>query len=227
MECSFAGIGDRAKYILIREGIEIDRKRIGEHRITKSELGISESSFLVGMVASLKPQKLPLDFVRAAALIKERLPETNFVLIGDGYLRKKVENLVEKLRLKSNFSILGWREDALEIISLFDVFVLTSVWEGLPIVLLEAMYMDKPIVATAVDGVKELISDGENGFLVKAGDYQNLAQRTVKLLENASLRDLFVSRNRINILRRFDISLMVKQTEALYLNLGEGKAYVN
>ena len=212
------GIGRKDKYILIREGVDIDTKAFKEHRINRVNLGIPEDVPLVGMVACLKAQKSPLDFVSAAALVKEVIPRANFVLVGDGPLRREVENLARELGLNGNFFILGWRDDAVGIISLTDMVVLTSLWEGLPIALLEAMHLDKPIVATRVDGIKELIRDGENGFLAEAGDYGNLAKGIVRLIENENLRSLFASRSRIQILPQFSLPQMIRQTEMLYLD---------
>jgi glycosyltransferase involved in cell wall biosynthesis len=217
-----AGIGCREKYILIREGIEVNKDELSKHIITKNELGFPESSFLIGMVSCLKAQKSPLDFVKAAALIKEEIPGVYFVLVGDGPLRRKVEQLRRRLGLKDNFLVLGWREDVMDIIPLFDAVVLTSLWEGLPISLLEAVYFGKPIVATNVDGIKELIRDGENGFLVEPGNYRLLSRRVIQLLENKSLCDSFVLRSRNEVLPRFDLASTIGQTERLYFELMEG-----
>ncbi|MCM8798319.1 MAG: glycosyltransferase family 4 protein [Candidatus Omnitrophica bacterium] len=217
-----ARIGSKEKYVLIREGIEINRDKIPSPNISRDRLGIADYSHLIGMVACLKAQKAPLDFVKMAYLVKQRFSKAKFALVGGGPLYGKVERLVKKLNLENNLFIFGWREDACELISLFDIFVLTSVWEGLPLVILEAMALKKPIVATKVDGIKELIKDGENGFLIEPGDYSGFAQKVILLLEDENLRKKISESDNSKILSQFNLDLMVKQTENLYLNLMEG-----
>ncbi|MCM8784397.1 MAG: glycosyltransferase family 4 protein [Candidatus Omnitrophica bacterium] len=218
-----AGIGYYEKYVLIREGIEVDRGGIFSSDILYNRL--REVSPIMGMVACLKKQKAPFDFVKMASLVKKRFPEAKFVLVGGGPLYKKVERLIRRLGLENNFFLLGWREDVLKIISFLDIVVLTSLWEGLPLVILEAMALKKPIVATRVDGIKELIRDGENGFLVEPGDYCGLAQRVIFLLENKKLQISFVERNQ-EILSKYNLSSMIKLTEELYYKL-MGVSYVH
>ncbi|MCM8784043.1 MAG: glycosyltransferase family 4 protein [Candidatus Omnitrophica bacterium] len=215
-----AKIGSEDRYILIREGIEIVKQK--QKKSLYNRLNISYSFPLIGMVACLKPQKAPLDFVKGAFLVKKRFPKAKFILVGGGPLYKEVKRLIRRLNLENNFSLLGWREDAIEIISLFDIFVLTSIWEGLPLVILEAMSLGKPIVATDVDGIRELIEDGENGFLVEPGDYYNLAQKIMFILEEENLRKKFTDRNiYTETLSKFNLDLMTRETENLYSKMLE------
>jgi glycosyltransferase involved in cell wall biosynthesis len=215
-------IGTPDKYILIKEGISPDDIVISEHKIRKEDLNIPASSRLVIMISCLKKQKSPLDFIKAAALVANVKEDVRFILVGDGPLRGKAERLIRKLKLENKFLILGWREDALDIASLSDVITLTSLWEGLPIALLEAMYLNKPIVATAADGVNELIKDGENGYLVNPEDYFSLANRINELLDNKELAASFAERSRINIMPNYEISRMTGKSEELYMNLAGG-----
>src|SRR6185295_9622530 len=101
---------------------------------------------VVGMIAPLKPQKAPLDYVRLAALVCRVRPEAQFLLIGDGELRAEVEAAKRRHELGNKFRLLGWRRDIAEILQSLDVFVLTSRWEGLPRVYLEALASGRPIV---------------------------------------------------------------------------------
>ncbi|MBN3037907.1 MAG: glycosyltransferase family 4 protein, partial [Candidatus Omnitrophica bacterium] len=179
-------IGRKNKYALIPYGIESKYflKPNVEKKKKKKELGLDEDTQLVGMVACFKPQKSPLDFVRVASLIIEKRPKTHFIMVGDGILRKSVERLIEKSRLKDNFILTGWRRDIAELMSCLDVLTLTSLWEGFPIVFLEGMYSKLPIVAYDVDGVREVINEGVNGFLVRPGDIDTMASRIEELLGN-------------------------------------------
>ncbi len=215
-------IGTSDKYTLIREGISPDDMVKSRRKLRKEDLNIPVDSRLVIMVGCLKKQKSPLDFIKAAALVVDRKEDIRFILVGDGPLRAKVEKLIRKLRLENKFLMLGWREDVLDIISLSDVITLTSLWEGLPIALLEAMYLNKPIVATAVDGVNELIKNRENGYLVNPGDYFSLANRITELIVNKELAVSFAQRSRINIIPNYEISRMTEKSEELYMNLSGG-----
>ena len=143
---------------------------------------------VVGMVACFKPQKNPLDFVRMAALVKEKCPGTRFILVGDGELRPDIEKLIEEKGLKNDVILTGWRYDVAKLLYAFDVFVLTSLFEGLPRVLPQAMCAKLPLVATAVDGSREAVKHGENGFLVKPKDPVEMAARICELFADAELR---------------------------------------
>ncbi|UCC66020.1 MAG: glycosyltransferase, partial [Deltaproteobacteria bacterium] len=135
------------KVILIRSGIELEEFKgvsvSGAEK--KAELGVDPALPLITMVGCLKPQKAPLDYVEVAHLVLQR-KEANFILVGDGVLREKVEKKAEGLGLKGQFRLLGWRRDVPEILAATDIFVLTSLWEGLPRVLPQAMAMGIPIV---------------------------------------------------------------------------------
>ncbi|MFC1698427.1 glycosyltransferase family 4 protein [Candidatus Omnitrophota bacterium] len=177
------------KYTLIRYGIETNQFSNCDIDIKqkKKQLGLSQDAPIVGMVACLKPQKSPQDFVRAAALVLKKNPQTQFLLIGDGILRKKVERAVYDLNLQANFFLTGWREDIPEIMRCLDLLVLSSLWEGSPRVFLEAMSSKLPIVAYNVDGVNEVIKDGRNGFLVQPQDTAGLAAGVNRLLGDQDL----------------------------------------
>lgn len=184
------------KVTLIRSGIELERFR--RVRIDKEEkkrqLGLPPHSPVVGTVACFKPQKAPFDFVRAASIIASRMPRVNFIMVGDGQLRPKAEELAGQLGLEGKIFFLGWREDVEEIMATFDLFMLSSLWEGLPRVLPEACALGLPCVATWVDGNKEIIRDGYNGFLVPPSRPDLLAEAALKILQNPSLRKLFSQR---------------------------------
>ena len=215
-------IGREDKYALIRYGIakhnfincniDINSK--------KKELGLEANSALVGMVVCFKPQKAPQDFVRAASLIIKRNPKTKFILVGEGILRGKIERLIDNLKLKENFVLTGWRRDIPEIMSCLDVLVLSSLWEGSPIVLLEAMCRSLPIVAYDVDGVCEVVKNGVNGFLVAPGDVAGLAHRINNLLEDKELLKK-MGMHSFNLVRDngYHVQRMLKDLDKLYFDL--------
>jgi glycosyltransferase involved in cell wall biosynthesis len=145
----------------------------------------------VGFVGRFEFQKNPQMFLD----VVERLPHTNFVMVGDGELDAEVRAEVRRRGIEDRVRLLGGLDhaSALEVISNLDVFVMTSRWEGLPLALLEAMFMKVPVVATRVGGVPEVIEDGHSGLLSDLADAGGLAAHVQTLLENTDLKNSIVA----------------------------------
>lgn len=205
---------------LIRSGIEIGafRRTEEERAAARAALGLSPSDRVAGMVACLKPQKNPVDFVRLAALVSAQVPEAHFILAGDGLLRPEVEEAVRRSGLQERFHLLGWRRDIADVIASFDVLVLTSLWEGLPRVFPQAMAAGRPIVAYRVDGAPEAVADGVSGYLVDPGDFESAAARVVEILKDPAL-GAALGEAGAGMVHEFDARLMVRQQENLYRRL--------
>jgi glycosyltransferase involved in cell wall biosynthesis len=172
------------------------------------------------MVACLKPQKAPVDFVEVAARVLAGVPTAHFVIAGDGELRSAVERRVEELGLAGRLHLLGWRRDIPEIMAALDVAVLTSLWEGLPRVVPEAIAAGRPVVATAVDGTAEILRDGDNAFVAAPGDREALARGVLRLLGDPALAVAMTARA-TPLLGEFDIDAMVRAQADLYRRLLE------
>jgi len=211
-------IGYPEKYSLIRYGIDIPVFASKDTGI-KQELGVLADDPVVGMVACFKPQKNPLDFIRAAAMVRGAHPRARFVLVGDGVLRQRIEALADELGLSGNVILAGWRRDIPRLLAAFDVFALTSYWEGLPISALEAMAASKPVVVTDTSGITEIIRDGENGFLVKPGDIPKMAEKISLLLDNRSLREQMGASALKSLSEGFTTTDMCQNTFNLYSSL--------
>ncbi len=145
-------------------------------------------------------------------------------MIGDGPLCKKVCALIKKFNLEGQVILTGWRTDISLILSALDVFVLTSLWEGLPIAVLEAMAAGVPLVATDTGSIGEVVVDGKTGYLVGAGDIKPMQNRVEELLRNSQKRDEFarLSREKIDS-QDFLLSSMIKNTQRVYFDLWEGR----
>lgn len=111
-------------------------------------------------------------------------PNTTFVFLGDGELSDELKNMASKLNLKEKVKFLGWRQDVAEVMSVFDLFVLPSLNEGMGRVLVEAMALGKPVVASNVGGIPDLVIHGKNGCLVPPGDAQSLSAAISDLIED-------------------------------------------
>lgn len=216
------GIIKEGKASIIRSGVEIEKflNASVDAEKKKIELGIPLDKKIVGMVACFKPQKAPLDFVRIARILKDSRDDLHFIMLGDGELREKIEEEIEKLELKENFSLPGWRKDVEEIFKLVDVFVLTSLWEGLPQVIPQAYAGGVPMVVTDVDGNKEFVEDGINGFTFKPHDLEKAVKGIKALIDDPWLKKKFVDEGRKK-LEQFNVEAMVSAQENLYKSLLE------
>jgi glycosyltransferase involved in cell wall biosynthesis len=218
------GLFARDRATLIRSGIDTAAfSGVGVDReAAVRALGLDPARPLVGMVACLKPQKNPVDFVRAAARVAASVPDAQFLLAGDGVLRFAVEEEARRSGLGDRFRLLGWRRDVPQLIPCLDVLVLTSLWEGLPRVIPQAMAAGRPVVAYRVDGAPEAVTEGVTGYLVAAGDYAAAAARIVSLLADPALARRMGAAGRERV-GEFDADLMVRQQEALYVRLCSGR----
>jgi len=211
-------IGQESQYHIIRYGIDYLEFSLKDQNIRK-ELGLNANDLVVGMISCFKPQKCPQDFIKLAFLVNQVLPEVKFLLVGDGILRKRVRELINKFSLESNVILTGWRRDISRILSAIDVFVLTSLWEGLPITVLEAMIASKPVVVTQTGGVSEVIIEGKTGFLVGPGDINNMSRKLAILLRNENLRRQIGENAKDNLGPNFRSENMIKNSQDLYDNL--------
>ncbi len=206
----------RGEWILCRDAIAVsDFMQNGPRRRQLAAWNIPADKVVVGMIACLKPQKSPVDFVDVAARVLERNSQACFVLAGDGELRPEVEKRIRDHGIEKNFKLLGWQTDMPEVYRNLDIVVLTSLWEGLPCVFSEAMAGELPIVATNVDGAREAIVHDDNGFLHEPHDVEGMAESVLKLLQNPELRRTMGGRGKSRVME-FDISTSVANLETAY-----------
>ena len=188
-------------------------------RRLREEFGAGPDEMLVGTVACLKPQKAPEDVVAVAALVCSRLPKTKFVVIGDGALRTRIQALINQRGLHERVRLAGWRRDVDRAMGSFDALLLTSHWEGLPRVMLEAASAGLPIVATKVGGVEEAVVHQERTRLYEPGDIAGLAEGVEILLERRRTERTPPTTESHQLPKEFHIEEMVKQYQSLYDNL--------
>jgi glycosyltransferase involved in cell wall biosynthesis len=216
------GVFRREEAVVIRSGIALRpfQEGAGSGAVLRRELGVPAGDPLVGMVACLKPQKDPVAFVEVAARVRREVPGAWFLLVGDGALRGRVEEARRRHSLEDRLLLVGWRRDVPAVMDALDVLVLTSLHEGLPRVVPEAMASSRPVVATAVDGTPEAVTDGETGFLVPPRDAETAAGRVVDLLTDPP-RARSMGEEGLRRVPEFDIDEMVRRQEGLYEELVE------
>jgi glycosyltransferase involved in cell wall biosynthesis len=215
------GIFRRERCRVIRSGFDTARFLAGSRAAGRNILGIPEGVPVVGTVAVFKRQKSPLDFVETARRVASEIPDSRFVMVGDGELRGEAERAVAAIGMSDRFSFLGWRPEVPELMAAFDVFLLTSRWEGLPKVVPQALIAGCPVVATAVDGTREIVDPGVDGVLAGPGDVEVLARGVSDIL--AGRLRLDAARKRERLVREFDQDGMVRAQERLYAEILAGK----
>lgn len=204
----------------IWNGIEIDSFQNTPALLSikdpKSDLGISPDDRTVGTVANFYENKGLRYFLQAAARVRRVFPKTSFIIIGDGQARPALEDLSAQLDLKNSIHFLGRQKDVLQWMPFFDVFVLSSLKEGMPFSLLEAMSTARPVVGTAVGGIPEAVIDGKTGILVPPRNPEAIANAIVSLLKNPMRAREMGEAGRKRVLECFTLEKMVKETEAFY-----------
>jgi glycosyltransferase involved in cell wall biosynthesis len=207
----------RAHTRVVEHGIFVDRVRIlrGDRDDVRAELGVGPDEVLITTVANLRRQKGYPALLRAARLVLESRPNVRFAAVGQGPLEGELRRLHEDLGLGRRFRFLGYREDAARVVAGSDLFVLTSLYEGLPLALMEALALRVPVVATDVAGIRDAVQDGHDAMLVPPGRPAELASALLRVLGNAELRDRLAERGAAEV-HRFDIRRAAEQIEGTY-----------
>ncbi|MCK4364174.1 MAG: glycosyltransferase family 4 protein, partial [Candidatus Aminicenantes bacterium] len=185
-------IAEEDKFSVIYSGIELNilkESSSEEKQNLKKELGIPENSLIVGTAGRLVPVKGPEFLVKASKYIISKYPDTYFMFTGDGPLEQDLKRKALEMGISDNIIFLGWRDDLAKIISIYDIFVLPSLNEGMGRVLVEAMALGKSIVASNVGGIPDLVTHGKNGFLVPPKNPKELAKYIQVLLEDKDKRE--------------------------------------
>jgi len=204
--------------VVIPNGIEMEPFDHGTDR--RAELGLEPLTPVVGMVARLVEGKDPIGFVRMARLILDRMPNVRFLLVGDGPMRSVIEREVGALSLSKHLVLTGYRSDIPDILATIDVVVFPSLWEALPLGLLEAMAARKAVLASRLPGHAEVVEDGISGLLAPAGDAAAFAGRVVELCSDAEKRRRLGAAAREVVERRHGVERMVEDTLRVYRAAG-------
>jgi glycosyltransferase involved in cell wall biosynthesis len=199
------------KICVIPNGVDVERFHPRwPDRALQQELGLDAKAPVVGIVAALRPEKNHELFLQMAALVRMKLPAAQFLVVGDGPQRAKLEGLAESLKIAPAVHFAGTRSDVPELLSLMDVLALTSHMEANPICLLEAMASEKPVVATRVGSVTETVLEGRTGFLAPAGNSQALADRVLELLTDRTRATTIGRAGREHVIAHWSVDRMVQ-----------------
>lgn len=212
----------KAESILIRSGVLLDVLKPYDPEREKMELrqsfNIPEKSPIVLTIGAFKPQKNLSDFIYMAKDVASRVPNAVFVILGDGEQRPGLEKLARNLGMSDKVKMPGWSHNVPNWFSISKLFVLTSLWEGLPRALVESLAMGKPAVCYDTDGVHDLLSQG-GGLLVPQHDRKALTEAVVRLLNSPAEWDKYAKQGPMIVGEEFNITKMVEQQEQFYRKL--------
>ncbi len=208
---------DRAT--VIKSGIDMDRfDFMKKFTNVREQFRIEKGDIVVGYIVRMTKQKDPFTLIRAIALIPDDLP-VKFLFVGEGDLKDDSIALAKKLKIYDRIIFSDFRQDVPDILNSVDIYCLPSLWEGLPIGLLEAMAMKKAVVATAIDGTQEVIRHMENGVLVPTSSPKLLAEALTMLIKRPDLLKTLGYNALQTIKKDYSIGRMTNQIEDVYFNL--------
>jgi len=177
----------------------------------------NKKTFIIGTISCFKPQKNLFDLLQAFKIVHEKNNAIKLHIVGDGILREKIEQWIRDNKLTESIKLLGWQTNVAPIMQTWDIFSMSSLWEGLPCAIIEARLCKIPVVTYNVGGIAEVIHHEKNGFLIEPGNWQLLAEKIDLLIENQQLRDQFKKFH--DNLWDFDDKVMVRKHQMLYRSL--------
>lgn len=208
------------KLQVIFNGVDIEAYENGVHgAVKRRELSIPENAFVVGMVGRVSPQKAPDVFVKMAKKVKDAVPNAHFIIVGNGNQEDEIRKYAADNGFADSLHITGWVDNPMSYVELFDVACLLSRWEGFGLALPEYMMAGKPIVASSVDAIPNIIRDGENGLLVEVDDDFGTSEAVLRIYQDAGLRDRLVAQGMEDVHNRFNARRVSEEHGKLFERL--------
>jgi L-malate glycosyltransferase len=209
----------RNRTVTVHEGIDLGRVAAAPRAELHKELWLPHDAPLVGNVAALVPHKGQRHLVDAAGLVLPKQPDARFIIAGEGELRPQLEHQIRQHHLEKHVILAGFRTDILSLHKAFDIFVMSSVTEGLGTSILDAMACGKPVVGTTAGGIPEVVAEGETGLLVPPRDPRAMADAITRLLSDRALRERMGAAGLARVRQCFSAEIMVKKTLEVYQRL--------
>lgn len=208
------------KLQVICNGVDIEAYENEVHgAVKRKDLNIPYDAFVVGMVGRMSPQKAPDVFVKMAKLVKDVVPNAHFIIVGNGNQEAEIRKYAGDNGFSDSLHITGWVDNPMSYVELFDVACLLSRWEGFGLALPEYMMAGKPIVASRVDAIPNIIRDGENGLLVEADDATGASKAVLQIYRESGLRDRLVAQGFKDVHKRFNARRVSDEHEKLFEKL--------
>lgn len=210
---------DPRKISVIPNGIDVDLFKPTERQSVeqkKEELGLDKDIFIVGTVGRLDPIKDHRNLIEAFKIAEKYMPAAKLLIAGDGPLMDSLKLKVESLKLQEKVKFLGERNDIVELLNVFDLFVLPSKSEGVSLTLLEAMAARKPIIATDVAGNKEILEHGKDGYLVPACSTEKLSEAILYLAKNPAMAFKLRNAAYVKVRQKYSLENMISRYQDIY-----------
>lgn len=206
------------KLALIPNGIDVSAVKNAVAK-SRSELGIAEDAFVVGMIGRLSPQKAPDVFIRAAKLIHDEIPNSAFIIVGSGEEEEEVKTFAKENGLE--LVITGWTDEPYSYLKVFDVALLLSRWEGFGLAVVEYMAAEKNVVATKIDAIPTLVDDGIDGLLAEMDNPEDAAEKVLWLYHHPQKAVEMQKKALKKVIENYDISRVVNQHIQLFNELSK------
>jgi glycosyltransferase involved in cell wall biosynthesis len=216
-----SGLGRKTCVTTLLNGVPVEQVRAegGNVNGLREEFGIPANHLVVGTVAVFRRQKRLQDWLEVASLVTKQQKNVTFLLVGHGPDESMLRSRIRELMIEDHVVMPGFRPDGRRVMALMDIFLMTSEHEGLPIALLEAMVLGKPVVATSVGGIPEVVKHGEEGLLTSMGAVGELAKFVFKLIGDSHLRLRMGQLGSRKVEQNFHLKDRVKFIEKLYLEI--------
>lgn len=208
------------KLQVIFNGVDIDSYENGVHgAVKRKELNIPDDAFVVGMVGRVSTQKAPDVFIKMAKLVKDKVTNAHFIIVGNGNQEVEIIKYAENNGFSDSLHITGWVDNPMSYVELFDVACLLSRWEGFGLALPEYMMVGKPIVASSVDAIPNIIRDGENGLLVEVDDAVGASKAVMRIYQEDGLKDRLVAQGLLVVHKKFNARRVSEEHGKLFEKL--------
>ena len=210
---------DDGRVVTVHEGIDLEHVAAAPPVSVRETFWLPHNAPVVGAVGALVDHKGHRVLIRAAAQVARQVPDARVVILGEGERRDELQREIRELGLERHVLLPGFRPDVLSLLKTFDLFVMPSITEGLGTSLLDAMACERPIVASRVGGIPEVVVDGDTGLLVPPRDADSLAEAIVRLLEDRPFAARVAAAGLARVHERFTVDRMVDQTLDVYQRL--------
>lgn len=208
------------KLQVIFNGVDIEAYENEVHgAVKRKDLNIPKDAFVVGMVGRMSPQKAPDIFVKMAKRVRAKVPNAHFIIVGNGNQEAEIRKYAEDNGFSDSLHITGWVDNPMSYVELFDVACLLSRWEGFGLALPEYMMAGKPIVASRVDAIPNIIRDGENGLLVETDDATGAGEAVLRIYQEKELKDKLVLQGLEDVHNRFNARRVSEEHGILFENM--------
>lgn len=208
------------KLHIIFNGVDVEQYDRSEHnKILRKDIGITDEAFVVGMVGRLCKQKAPDIFIKMAKQIVMTIPNAYFLMVGDGDMRGEIEKYAEKYGILDHVYVTGWVDNPLSYVELFDVAVLLSRWEGFGLAIPEYMMCKKPVVATAVDAIPNIVIDHLNGLLVPMDNPDAASNAVIEIYNDFHLKNKLIMQGVQDVHEKFNARRVSEEHELLFYQI--------